>query len=122
MPVTPFLIHETPLGTNKSHSLARRVLFFHRKLHLDPPLDTDVNCRLCQRTENGAAAVLLMNGSGGGACVERRRRVNEIIEEREERKRGESGRAAGEPTAACGFTRLVCVVDMDTIIIACGLE
>ena len=44
MPVTPFLIHKTPLGTNKSHSLARRVLFFHRKLHLDPLLDTDVNC------------------------------------------------------------------------------
>ena len=44
MPVTPFLIHETTLGTNKSHSLARRVLFFHRKLHLDPLLDTDVNC------------------------------------------------------------------------------
>ena len=110
MPVTPFLIHETPLGTNKSHSLARRVLFFHRKLHLDPLLDTDVNCRLCQRTENGAAAVLLMNGSGGGACVERRRRVNEIIEEWEGERGEKRGRAAGEPTAACGFTRLVLLI------------
>ena len=55
--------------------------FFHRKLHLDPLLDTDVNCRLCRRTDgptgNDAApllAVLLMNsggggGGGGGACV-----------------------------------------------------
>ena len=64
-----------------------RVLFFHRKLHLDPPLDTDVNCRLGRRTDADggrgccAAAVLLMNS--GGACVERRRRVNEIIEGRQ---------------------------------------
>ena len=58
-----------------------------------------------------AAAVLLMNS--GGACVERRRRVNEIIEGRERE---------GEGTNRSVWVYAACVVDMDTIIIACGLE
>ena len=86
------------------------------------------------RTEYDAAAVLLMNngggggGSSGGACVERRRRVNEIIQEREKRERRERerererGRADARRTNRSVWVYAACVVDMDTIIIACGAE